>query len=333
MDDRRVILRRRPASRSQAGDDVCDAVMFAKRVLALVLLIATVAFLPIRLAAAEPLGGVNVQSDPRQLYGGCASDGTASYRSKELLLHEVGEATNDQLAVTVLSCGGATGSVGTAKVPCPTGSPFTYCIATSNDGIGNSVTVGVIRHDKVSTPYFKYTGCPTGAILRRKTDVVKESGQELRLLTGIVTLACAPATTGSKEAATPVPCPVDGPSPFATCLKTPNDGAGNEVVLGLIPAAGAGDLYALYGECHPGATTAYSAKKIILQKMGIRFLPVTSLVLLRCGGPSTGLPTAYSTINCRDVTATPAHFDQCVAGKDANGNYFALGIAVADSVR
>jgi hypothetical protein len=278
---------------------------------------------------AAPLTGVNLQSDPRQLYGHCGGDGS-SYQAKEQLLYEVGGSLGDTPAISVLSCGPASGTGGTARVPCPSGIPFAYCIATDNDGLGNSVLLGVVFHNEDWKTNASYRGCRPGATLRQKPAVVEEAGQDLRLINSITTLSCT-AATGGRQAAKTVSCPA-GPHPFAYCVGTPNDGAGNAVLLGVVAANGAGDIYGLYGKCHSGASSTFRTKKSVLRAIGISFYDVASLVLLKCGDASTGIPTALSTIPCTTVTEKPARFDQCVWGKDGLGNYLVLGVSYATPV-
>lgn len=312
-----------------AQQDRTFAVTGRGRARAALVLCAAVTIATVAAAQAAPPSDVNLQSDPRQLYGHCGGDGS-SYQAKEQLLYQVGGFLGDTPAISVISCGPASGTGGTARVPCPSGVPYAYCIATDNDGLGNSVLLGVVVHNENWQTNQSYKGCPPGATPRWKAGIVEETGQDLRLINSIATLSCT-AATGGPETAKIIPCP-EGPHPFAYCVGTLNDGAGNAVVLGVVAANGAGDIYGLYGKCHSGATSAFRTKKSVLRAMGISFYNIASLILLKCGDASTGIPTAFSTVPCTTVTKKPARFDQCVWGKDVMGNYLVLGISNAKPV-
>jgi hypothetical protein len=280
-------------------------------------------------AAAQSLTGVNGSSDTRQLYGRCAPG--ASLNSRENIIFGIGESTNNQLAATIIECSGASGSLGARRAPCPAGMPyFNSCIQSDNDGQGNAVLIGLLRHDAKSTPNLNYTGCRPGAALRDKSLVAKEAGEEPRFITGIVTLSCDPAT-GARETPRRVACPTT-PHPFDYCLGTDNDGSGNAVRLGVVLGSGAGDLYGLYGECHAGAKPGFAAKKTLLRPVGLPFVPITSLVVLACGDASTGFPASLTIVPCTAITGKPAFFDRCIWGKDARDNYVAVGLSNSAAV-
>ncbi|WP_394808241.1 hypothetical protein [Nitrosomonas sp.] len=132
------------------------------------------------------------------------------------------------------------------KVSCPADSLYAYCINTGNDGIGQDVSLGVLKFDAKTDPNGLYTSCPSGAQLKTKLSLI---GGDRRLIKGIVTLACDSSTAASKTKPERIACP-DGPTPYDFCLSTANDGFGNAITIGVVKAQDPGDPYGMYGQCH-----------------------------------------------------------------------------------
>ena len=66
------------------------------------------------------------------------------------------------LLITVLDCGPSGGGGAPEKVSCPADSLYAYCINTGNDGIGQDVSLGVLKFDAKTDPNGLYTSCPSG---------------------------------------------------------------------------------------------------------------------------------------------------------------------------
>lgn len=292
-------------------------------------LVAATAFAPS--ASANPRANLrtdwNNSPDPNAIYGGCGNLGSigSAYRNKAQLVVEAGVSINGALAITVLDCRPYDGGGGTFVVPCPVGSPYATCIANDNDGNGNAFLFGVLKLNSVTRPSEPYAGCPSGHGTSSKLDLLLRAGEDPRLINGIVTLACGPATGPS--AISRVPCP-SGPNPYAYCLATGNDGRGNAVKLGVVAANGAADPYGLYGECNDiGTQNGFLPKSSLVTKAGQNLGVVNGIEIIGCGqGGGLG---AIARVNCNVVVSQPsyvARFDYCIQGRDEKGNGIAVGV-------
>lgn len=285
-------------------------------------------------AHAQTLPSVNDSPDPYQIYGRCAEG--AGFRAKQVHVQEVRRTLERVLAITVLECSEFTGGGFTQVVPCPRGSPYAYCLFNDNDGASNLVRLGVLEQNAVTAPNAAYTGCPVGARLQPKTAVVAAAGVDLRLLKGIVTLDCRPATgaTGARV----VRCP-PGPSPYAYCVRSANDGVGNAVLLGVVAASDPGDPYALYGQCTPAVEPGWRPKVAILRDIGMPIADVRSIDIVRCrdrgGEVGEGFPDSLTRFPCSSFAEFKgrAHYDVCIWGPDAKGNTVVVGVVTAPATR
>ena len=95
------------------------------------------------------------------MYGLCSPGGSA-LQTKIGHLAFLGETLADVLAITVLDCGPSGGGGAPEKVSCPADSLYAYCINTGNDGIGQDVSLGVLKFDAKTDPNGLYTSCPSG---------------------------------------------------------------------------------------------------------------------------------------------------------------------------
>lgn len=286
-------------------------------------------------SASTPTGWNN-SWDPNSPYGFCDPGGSALGMKTGPLL-AVGETLTDVLAITVLDCRPFSGGA-TAKVPCPTGSPYAYCTRTGNDGLGNDISLGVLKRNATTDPNGLYTGCPAGANLQSKVRLVTLANRDPRLIKGIVTLTCDPATKPSLTKPTLVTCPA-GPDPYGKyCLRTPNDGFGNSVTIGVVTANGAGDAYALYGECNTifssvGMKSGFQAKSTLVTSVGRSMTNVRSIDLLGCNWPvgyGGSFPTTMKVGACTGNPFVPTslanRYAYCIWGTDAKGNGVIAGI-------
>lgn len=295
---------------------------------------------PVVVASAPEAGvstGWNDSPDPYALYGFCLSGSIGSGSgSKTHPIVSVGESLTDVLAITVLQCVPFSGAGGNIKVACPAGSPYAYCVRNRNDGLGNDITLGVLKADAVTHPYALYTGCPGGATPKRKINLVTAAGRDPRMIKGLVTLACSAATAPAPVQATVIPCPSDS-SLYSYCLGTPNDGYGNAVTIGAIGAVGAADPYGLYGECNTtpgpyGIQPGFLYKSSLVGAVGRSLDNVRSIDLLNCNAPvgfGGGFPNHLEIRDACDQYVDPSlsgQYDYCIIGTDDRGNGIVAGV-------
>jgi len=278
---------------------------------------------------------VNTSLDPFEEYGNCGGSEMGNFGSKATAilyaLQNAGKPVTLKgvLAVKLLSCKTFTGGGGSYIVPCPSGSPYTYCVGNDNDGLGHDILLGVLTRNERTNPSAKYSGCTGGGAPQSKLALYQAAGGDPRMINGIVTLQCG-AATGPSVKPRQVTCPWN--SPFKYCVQTSNDGRGNAVVLGAIGANGAGDPYALYGNCtsrgegQPG----FRAKADILTDVGISLDRVRTIDIVGCNNPSSGggaPPLAVVECSTLGVFGLQAiYYDQCVYGLDAKHNRLTVGI-------
>jgi hypothetical protein len=268
----------------------------------------------------------NNSPDPNAIYGGCLPGGSA-LASKAGLVAGAGVSLGSVLAITVLDCqpfGSGPYPTPQAVVPCPAGSPYAVCVGNNNDGLGNAVLMGVLKRNTVTGPYQRPTGCPNQST--SKMDLLLRAGEDPRLINGIVTLNCGPAS--GSTAIERVPCP-DGPDPYAYCLATGNDGRGNAVTLGVVAANGPADRYGLYGECNNIITqNGFLPKSSLVIKAGQSLNGVTGIELIGCGDvASTSGPLRR--VSCDSFIDQPAYiarFAYCIVGEDEKNNGIAAGV-------
>ena len=286
----------------------------------------------IALASATSVGAqvgtqLNNSSDPNDLYGRCLAGGSGM-RSKIAGVFEAGETMANVLAITVLSCTPFSGGGGFLKTPCPSSSPYAYCLRNQNDGQGNDVSLGILKLDSNSAPSGKY--CPASANPRNKVYLLRKANIDPRTVKGIITLQCAGATQPSFSPPTVVACPA-GPNPYSYCLATPNDGLGNAVTVGVIRTSGATDPYGLYGECNTllgaaGIKEGFLPKSSLVQAVGGSLDNVSSITITLCSDP-TDVNYPPQIVPC-SVPRVPFsdRFDYCIQGTDKKGNGVTVGV-------
>ena len=276
--------------------------------------------------------GYNQISDPNALYGFCTPNGSA-LGTKTSHVAFLGESLVDVLAITVLDCGPFSGGA-PEKITCPANSPYAFCTNTGNDGLGNNVTLGVLKFDAKTDPNGLYTNCPSGAQLKSKLSLI---GGERRWIKGIVTLACESSHVGSKTKPERVACP-DGPNPYDFCVSTANDGFGNAVTIGVVKAKDAGDPYGMYGQCHTnissfGIKPGFMPKASLVTSVGLSMETVRSIDIIVCnqpGGIGSWLPDNLVTGSCSEILAgiIPGvnRYNYCIWGTDKKGNGLIAGV-------
>lgn len=268
----------------------------------------------------------NNSSDPAALYGYCDTQGSG-LGGRVQPIKRVGGTLTNVLAVTVLECKPATGGGGNVKVPCPSGTPYAFCIRNDNDGIGNYFRFGVLKVDGKTNPYGNYRGCPAGVATKPRMNLLLKAGKDPRLVSGIVTLECAAG--GGPVGVSVVDCPV-GPNPYAYCLGTGNDGNGTAVKVGVVAANGPGDPYGLYGECGTaaeGVSAGFQRKSSIVQSVVGSLANVGAIYLPTCTN-AAGNPAPAQVVPCTTpgFIDEPVKFDKCIQGRDSLGNFVRAGI-------
>lgn len=274
----------------------------------------------------------NESSDPNALYGLCGSGGSGmGMRSVYLDGRGVRESLADVLKITVLKCGSWGGPGVDGKVPCPAGSPYNYCIQSTNDGGGNRFLWGILKADPVTEPYADYRGCPSGVATQAKINVLIDAKQDPRLISGIVTLRCKRAT-GTPRPARMVSCP-SGPTPYAYCLWTPNDGRGTSVNLGVVASNGPLDTYGFYGECNTaifGNRMGFKRKSTLVNAVGQDLAKAASVVVTTCRERSGGdVPLRLVSCNLYYFVTYQQlgwKFDYCIEGLDTLNNFVRAGV-------
>ena len=276
----------------------------------------------------------NDSPEPAALYGHCGQGAPSAMGSKLGLVVDAGHPVPGVMAVRVLHCGGVNGGGGTRTVPCPAGFAYDFCLRNNNDGRGNSVTLGVLEAGPRTDPNAAYDGCPAGADLRNKLDVLVEAGFDPRTIAGIATLDCAAAQPARARPAARAACPWST-NPFAYCVSTPDDGHGNAVTLGVLRAFGAGDPAGLYGECDSDVLPGFVPKASLLALVGRSADNVRTIDLLTCqipGGFGGGFPGELHTGSCASGApwvspALAGRYDYCVWGTDPRGIGVVLGVS------
>jgi hypothetical protein len=269
--------------------------------------------------------------DPAALYGQCGPGGANSDMSSRLGIVITNSGLvpyRNLLGVQVIQCTEFGGGGGTTKVPCPSGSPYQSCLLTENDGLGNLVELGVLRLHPNTDPLADYSGCPPGAVLAPRWQLVQAAGKELREVNGIVTLSCGPANgpTGAES----VEC-APGLDLYSYCIQTHDDGLGNAVLLGVVSANGAGDPYGLYGECYDTALPGFLQKSSLVSAVHQSMNKLSSITLMACLRQSADpqIPPSLTVVSCSKMGApAAAGFDYCIWGADQYGNYVKAGVNV-----
>lgn len=274
----------------------------------------------------------NRSAAPTAPYGPCY-DGPTAASSKLRLPAYLGETAEGMVAIQILDCLPYTAGSGITKVPCDpdrtSGVPYAYCARSPNDGLGNDVTIGVLKRDDVTDANGLYTGCAAGATLRPKLHLVRAAGLDPRRFNAVVTLSCKPATAADKTPPVKADCPRE-PQPYVYCVSTPNDGYGNAVTVGVVRADGAADPYGLYGECDPlsGILPGFLHKADAVTEVGRSLANVTGIEISFCSPGSKNNP--LKVVDCATIPTYPAalatRYDYCITGSDKHRNSVVFGV-------
>lgn len=183
------------------------------------------------------LGILEVTPDNNPLgdYGGCAS--SAGSRVKTKLLKEAGTPLRDVDNIVVIDCHAADGAGGTAIVPCPAGpNPYSFCLQNHDDGLGNSILVGIVTSYGAHDPNSLYGDCYIDTGFRSKASLVREAGKSLGEVVGIQVFVCGPSFGAPRQVPQVVPCSsfTQSPGTYGYCLNTKSDGKGNAIAIGVI---------------------------------------------------------------------------------------------------
>jgi hypothetical protein len=157
-------------------------------------------------------------TDPNNGYGPCPGGPTLT---KVATVIAAGKDPRLVDGVVTLKCSNATTGAGAAKVAqCPSnpGNIYAYCIVNPNDGLGNSVTLGVVGANGAADPYTLYGEC-AGASLGvhagfRPKLLLANGLAPLNGIRRIQILSCAPAASS--------PGPLRR-IPWSTCSAPPYD--------------------------------------------------------------------------------------------------------------
>jgi hypothetical protein len=178
---------------------------------------------------------VTADNNPLGEYGGCASG--AGSRAKAKLLREARTPLRNVDNIVVIDCHAADGAGGTTIVPCPAGpNPYSLCLQNHDDGLGNSVLVGIVESYGGGDPNSLYGDCYTNTGFRSKASLVREAGKSPDEVVAINMLVCAPSFGAPRQVPQVVSCDtVTGlPKTYNYCLHTGSDGKGNAVGIGVI---------------------------------------------------------------------------------------------------
>jgi len=268
--------------------------------------------------------------EPEAAYGHCQSASSLSTKLDAVM--EVGDSVEGILAIKVLWCHSFSSPPGYRKYPCPEDSVFDSCIRAGNDGRGNNVGLGVLRASARTDASGSYEGCPDGATLQSKLNVLRSAQKDPRTIDAIMTLSCSAATAKDATPATKVDCPVKGG--FGYCIGTPNDGLGNAVTLGVVRTYAWGDPRGLYGECDQQILPGFSSKLSVLPLVGKSTDNVRLIDLLGCavpwgigGGFPSGLHVGACVGNPWVPQALARRYDYCIWGTDARNAGIIMGVS------
>jgi hypothetical protein len=178
---------------------------------------------------------VTPDNSPLGHYGGCASG--AGFQPKAKLLAEAGTPLRGVDNIVVIDCHAADGAGGTTLAACPAKpNPYFRCLRNHNDGLGNSVWVGIVESYGAGDPYSVYGGCYTDTSSRTKASLVTEAGKSLAEVVAIHIAGCGPSFGAPREVPQVVPCDarIGFPGTYDYCLATNSDGKGNALTLGVI---------------------------------------------------------------------------------------------------
>src|SRR5690242_7101779 len=135
---------------------------------------------------------VTSENNPLHEYGGCASG--AGSRAKARLLKEARLPLRDVDNIVVIDCHAADGAGGTGVAPCPAGpNPYSVCLQNHDDGLGNSVLVGIVASYGAHDPNSLYGDCYINTGFRSKVSLVREAGKSLGEVVGIQVFVCGPS--------------------------------------------------------------------------------------------------------------------------------------------
>jgi hypothetical protein len=186
------------------------------------------------------VGFIDAKDDPMGFYGPCAAG--AGSRRKTDLIWDFGRHHMNVAVANVLACGPASGSPGVRYLACPPGTPYTYCLSTQNDSVGNAVTIGVWeRPDHSPLAHVGGAGITNGYHWR--SDFLPPG----RLITDAASIRAIRVGFFNGGGGTHYrACPPG--TPYDYCRENNNDGLGNHVIVGVIeknhPA-----IQDLYGRC------------------------------------------------------------------------------------
>jgi hypothetical protein len=276
-------------------------------------------------ANGQGIPPVNNSHDPFEVYGGC-SPNFSGFIAKIGQIVSLGVTLGNVTAIDVLACTGFNGGGGDFIVPCPPNSPYAYCVINRNDGLANSITLGVMKLTRENDPLLSYGECAPGAGRRQKRDLLFEAGRPLRNVDNIVIIDChAAAGAGGTRS---VSCPA-GRNPYAYCLQNQDDGVGNSVLVGVVNSYSASDPYGVYGHCY--TDTGYRNKASLVTEAGKSLDEVVLIIMTGCG-PSFGAPQQVPhVVACNLIAGFPGIYDYCLqTSSDGKGN--AVGIGVITNV-
>jgi hypothetical protein len=244
------------------------------------------------------------ENDPLLSYGGCAPG--AGSRLKRALLFEAGRPLWDVDNIVIIDCHAADGAGGTHQVSCPAGrNPYAYCLQNHDDGLGNSLLVGVVNSYSAGDPYGVYGNCYTDTDYRNKASLVTEAGKSLDEVVAIYMLSCGPSFGAPQEVPQIVSC--NGisafPATYSYCLHTSSDGKGNIVTMGVIANPGKSEDHATLtlstNNLNFGSAlvnTASDVRSVTLTNTGTAVLNFNSVGIFGAVSPD-GWRTMYATSN------------------------------------
>lgn len=173
-------------------------------------------------------------------------------------------------------------------------------------------------------PQALYGLCLSGSIgsgIRSKPGRIYEVNETLTNVLAISVLQCTPFTGGGSVK---ISCPPN--SPYAYCVNSGNDGAGNDITLGVLKLNERTDPNDVYTECPAG--TNFRKKINLLKAANKDPRLINGIVTLSCGAATQSSPKPPAIVAC---PSDPHLYGYCLeTPNDGFGNAVTVGVVSAN---